>query len=56
MKEGKNMFKNILKCSIFALMAITTVACHQDDHRHRGDGNGASCYRNGHSSVYCHRN
>ncbi len=49
------MFKKVLQCSVFVLIAIVTAACHQNDH-HRGDGNGASCYRNGHNSAYCHRN
>jgi len=56
--EDKKMFKNILKCSIFVLMVFAIVACDKDDDNrfHRGDGNGASCYRNGHNSVNCHRN
>ncbi len=48
------MFKKILKCSVFVLVAIAIAACNQNDHRDRG--NGASCYRNGHGSAYCHRN
>ena len=50
------MFKKILKCSVLVLMAVVIAACNQDDRRHDRDGNGASCYRNGHGSAYCHRN
>ncbi len=53
------MFKSILKCSIFVLVVLTVAACNQDDdrrHRGDGDGNGATCYRNGHSSASCHKN
>lgn len=49
------MFKKILQYSVLVLMAVVVVACHENDRRDR-DGNGASCYRNGHGSAYCHRN
>lgn len=48
------MFKNILKGVIFALLAFSLVACHEnDDNWHHKKNVNANCHRGMGGGVYC---